>query len=84
MENGLMTPLCVALAIFGSYCVIFLSIVLNLGVFSWLAISLYLSPYVVKLAIENNLRWKRHIESYEPSNHDWRESLNEYIEGLKA
>lgn len=79
MENGLMTPLIVALACLGCYFTIYLSIFLNLGIFTWLAIVLYLSPYGVKLAIENKLRWKRHIESYEPANLDWEKSLREYI-----
>jgi hypothetical protein len=47
-------------------------------------IGAYLSPFIRILTKENKIRWKRYIESFEPAKHDCRESLNEYIEGLKA
>jgi hypothetical protein len=83
MDNGLFVPLSVYLAVLGAFLVVYISMVLNLGVFSWVALSGYLSPYVLKLSKENTLRWKRYIESYEPYAKEWDESLREYIQTIK-
>jgi len=84
MENGLMIPLSVSSVILAFFGVIYLCLLLNLGVYSWLIIASFLSPLIGKLAKENKLRWKRHIESFEPATHDWDKSLEEYIQSRKA
>jgi hypothetical protein len=79
MENGLMVPLAVAIAILGLFATVSVGLLLNLGVFIWAAIAVYLSPIYAKLNKENKIRWKRYIESFDPATHDWEKSLKEYI-----